>query len=336
MLKREPGLDLIRCIALLFVVLFHSFLNNGYYSQPQTGIAMWLAGSLRWLSVSCIGLFLMLTGYLKSGKTDIRACYRGMKAVLAGYLLAAAISIPVRQFGFGDVQLFWVWLKRLFGFSAVYYGWYVKMYIGLILLSPFLNMLLNQLQQTRMLLLFAGVLLVLTALPGATPLTVAPDYWRTMYPVSYYVLGALIRRLQPEIKSWIGIGGALVMALLLGGATVFSTDGTLSDGFTQEFADLWIVIITVCLFVGLYRIRIGEIFGRVLAWGAGGCYGGYLLSYLLDAWCYGLFPAWKTPEQYPKLFLCVTIPIFIGSLLAGKLLQKLTDSLLSKGKGAAG
>ena len=48
--KREPGLDLLRCIALLFVVTFHSFLNNGYYSESQVGISMWLAGSFRWLS----------------------------------------------------------------------------------------------------------------------------------------------------------------------------------------------------------------------------------------------------------------------------------------------
>lgn len=54
MSKREPGLDLLRCIALLFVVTFHSFLNNGYYSESQVGISMWLAGSFRWLSVSCM------------------------------------------------------------------------------------------------------------------------------------------------------------------------------------------------------------------------------------------------------------------------------------------
>lgn len=141
--KREPGLDLLRCIALLFVVTFHSFLNNGYYYEPQTGIAMWLAGSFRWLSVSCIGLFLMLTGYLKSGKTDVKDCYRGIMPVILGYLIAAVISIPIRHFAFGDVQNLSTWLTRLFGFSAVYYGWYVEMYIGLVLLIPFINMVID-------------------------------------------------------------------------------------------------------------------------------------------------------------------------------------------------
>lgn len=42
MSKREPGPDLIRCLAFFFVVLFHSFLNNGYYYEPQAGAAMWV------------------------------------------------------------------------------------------------------------------------------------------------------------------------------------------------------------------------------------------------------------------------------------------------------
>ena len=37
MKSRESGIDLIRCLGLLFVVGVHSFLKNGFYSEPQTG-----------------------------------------------------------------------------------------------------------------------------------------------------------------------------------------------------------------------------------------------------------------------------------------------------------
>ena len=60
MKKRQPGLDLNRCTAFFFVVLFHSFLHNGFYYEAQTGFMMLFYNSVRWLSVSCIGLFLML------------------------------------------------------------------------------------------------------------------------------------------------------------------------------------------------------------------------------------------------------------------------------------
>lgn len=333
MSKREPGLDLLRCLALLFVVTFHSFLNNGYYSEPQNGMAMWLAGSFRWLSVSCIGLFLMLTGYLKADKTDLRSCCRGVVPVLLGYLLVSFVTIPVRHFLLGDVQTFATWVTRLCSFNAVYYGWYVEMYIGLVLLCPFVNMTLQHLRGTKALLGFGAVMLVITALPGATPWPVLPDYWRSIYPLTYYILGAIVRRIQPRIRPWIGIAGAVIMSALLGAATVLSTDGSLNDALTWEFPDLWIVWIILCLFIGLYRVQIPAMLSRVLAFGASGCYGGYLLSHLFDAWCYKLVPQWRTPEKYAGIFLCVTVPIFLVSVLLGTLLHRAVSGLRHIGRG---
>lgn len=335
MSKREPGLDLLRCLAFLFVVTFHSFLYNGYYFEPQTGSSMWLAGCFRWLSVSCIGLFLMLTGYLKSGKTDVKACYRGLIPLLLGYFIAAIISIPIRHFALGDVQSLSTWCSRLFSFSAVKYGWYVEMYIGLVLLMPFVNMALEHLQNTKALLGFGIVMLVITALPGATRWPIAPDYWRSIYPVTYYVLGAIVRRIQPKISPWAGIAGAITMSAILGTATVLSTDDKLSEALTYEFPDLWIVFIVVCLFIALYRVRISSVLSRVLACGAGGCYGGYLLSHLFDAWCYKLIPGWRNPEHYALLFFCITVPIFIISLLMGALLEKAIKGVCSHKKSTA-
>lgn len=328
MTKRSPGLDLIRCLAFLFVVLFHFYLNNGYYVMPQKGVIMWLTGGLRWGIVSCIGLFLMLTGYLQSEKTSPRACWRSLPPVLLGYLLAALISIPVRHFLLGDARSMTTWIRRIFEFTGAYYGWYVEMYIGLILLCPFLNMILRQLKSTRSLLGFTAVLLILTALPGTVPYPLFPDYWRSFYPVTYYVLGAVVRRLQPKLSPWLGIAAAGAVALLMGTLTVLSTDGPLNDAVGWEFSELPIATVAVCLFVALYRVRLPQKLARILAIASGGVFGGYLLSHLLDSWCYKLLPQWWTPARYPLLFLCVTVPIFLISLLAGIGLDRLTKLIL--------
>ena len=326
-MQRRAGLDLIRCTALLFVVIFHAFLNNGYYYQPQVGGFMLLAGSVRWLSTGCIGLFLLLTGYLKSAETGIRNCWRRLPEVLFGYFLAAAVSIPVRHFFLRDMQSFGTWMLRLFGFSGVYYGWYVEMYVGLVLLMPFVNRILSNMQD-RDLLPFASVLLFLTALPGIIKLPVLPDYWRNLYPLTYYVLGAWIRRLQPRVHPLLGIGGALAIAFLLGSATVLSTDGPLGEAVTWEFADLWIVLIAALLFVSLYHMQLSTSAQELLYFAAKGCYGGYLLSHLLDAWCYGVFPQWRMPAYYLLQFLVITVPIYIMSILAGSVLEQLAGRVL--------
>ena len=333
MAKRESGLDLLRCLALLFVITFHSFLNNGYYYEPQIGILMWIAGSFRWLSVGCIGLFLMLSGYLKSRRTGLWSCYRGLIPVMAGYFIAAVISIQIRHFVFGDVQSLSAWCTRLFNFSAVYYGWYVQMYIGLVLLMPYLNRLLESLRDKRALLGLGVLLLGMTALPGAVPWLPIPDYWRNIYPITYYVWGAIIYRLQPKPKPWVSIAAAVAMAAVLGAGTVISTDGQLSNALTWEFPDLWIAFIAICLFTALYRAKVPSTLASVLTVGAKGCYGGYLLSYLFDAWCYRLLPQWKRPDRYWSLFLCVTVPIYFASLLFGIMIDKMIDPLRQKGRG---
>lgn len=329
---RFSGLDLIRCLALLFVVVFHSFLYNGYYYAPQTGVMMWLAGSFRWLSVGCIGLFLMLTGYLKCENTSIRSCYRALLTTGVGYLIAAFITIPIRHFYLGTEHTFTEWLTKLFDFSAVYYGWYVEMYLGLVLIIPFVNMALKQITKTKHLLCFAAAMLVLTALSGATKWVVFPDYWRVTYPLTYYVLGAVVRRLQPKMNFLLGIGSALTMAAILGAFTVLSTDGQLKEALKWEFADIWVVIISVFIFISLYQVNIPKFLASVLAVMSGGCYGGYLMSHLFDAWVYNLYRQYKTPEKYILMFICVTIPIYFASIMSGIIIQTLTDLLLPKKK----
>ena len=88
MLKRETGVDLVRCVGLFFVNGIHFFLKNGFYSEPQTGAAMWMADCFRWLFFSCNGLFLLLTGYLKSEKPFHKDYYKS-KMLLAEFQLRA-------------------------------------------------------------------------------------------------------------------------------------------------------------------------------------------------------------------------------------------------------
>lgn len=327
--NRRPGLDLIRCLAMLFVITYHFFLHCGFHLAPQTGFAMWVAGCFRSLSTSCIGLFLMLTGYLKSTKTDFRSCYRCLLPLLLAYLLASAVSIPVQHFFLHSPKSLLDWIKRLVQFTAVHYGWYVEMYLGLVLLIPFINLLLRQLND-RGLLVLSAVLLLLTAMPGALPWNIFPDYWRSLFSITYYVLGAAIHRHQPKLAPWAGIAGAAALAMLLGTVTFLSTDTALYSGVYWEFPDLWTMLLSVLLFVGLYRISIGGAAGKLLAFGSMGCYGACLLSHLFDSWCYKLLPQWHTPERYFLLFLCVTVPIYLVSLGLGNLLQVLTKFLSAK------
>lgn len=325
--KRESGLDLLRCFATFLVVLGHSYLSNGYTITPQVGASMWLAGSFQLMGRCSVGIFLMLTGYLQGRKTDWRSCYRGLPVVLMSYAIASAICIPIRHYVFGDVQSVTTWAQRFFGYSGAYYGWYVEVYVGLTLLSPFLNMGLIH-ANDKQLFGFAAVLLFLSALPGLTPWTVVPGFFVNLYPISYYVLGVIVRRVQPKIKPVFGLLAALASALLMGAVTVLSTDGYFAQAMTWSFGDLGMVVVSVGLFLGLYRTKMPQWLGRIFAFLASGCFGAYLLSHLLDATCYKWVIPWKQKGWFLLIFLCITVPIYIVSLFLGIGLDQMSRLLL--------
>ena len=125
----------------------------------------------------------------------------------------------------------------------------------------------------------------------------------------------------------LGVLGAAATAFTLGAATVISTDQSIYEAAAWEFGDLWITVIVFLLFSSLYHLKVTGKTAKILCFGASGCYGGYLLSHLLDDWCYRLFSGWHRPEYYWLLFLCVTIPIYAASVAAGMLLERFSGVL---------
>lgn len=319
MKHRESGLDLLRLMALFFVNGVHSFLYNGFYSQPQVGGAMWVANCLRWVCYGCIGIFLMLTGYLKSQKKLNKGYFFSLVPVLLGYVLTCVISFPIRHFLLDDRLTLAEWVEKLFTFGN--YAWYVEMYIGLFMISPLVNLALDKITDPKKQWFLAASLLLVTVGYTATDWAVLPDYCGSMYPIALYTLGAVIRRTQPKVPAWLGLGVAALTALGLGYVTMKTATNGFYGGFSQGYGGFWVVVMVTGLFFAVYRIRAGERCGKVLAFLSGGVFEGYILSRLFDVWVYGTVKQWHSPEYYPLIFLCVTLPVFVTSLLAGKLVN---------------
>lgn len=314
-MKRESGIDLVRITGMFFVLGVHQFLYNGFYYEPQQGLLIWAADVFRWLFYSCNGIFMMLSGYLRCNKTQFRDCYRGLLPILIGYILTCAVVYPAMNASGEKLNLIG-WFSKLITFGN--YAWYLEMYLGLTLLSPVINLGLKQMSD-RNLSVFALIMMFVTSLHSITPLDIIPNYWSALYPVTYYILGAWIRRMQPNVRLWQGLGGAMAICMVLACISVASTDDGFSKGFTQGYGGVWTMMTAVCVFLGLYRIHTGERAGRILGWLSGGVFEGFLLSKAFDLWTYPLVRQWHTPEKYLLVFITVTVPTFLCCLLLGKL-----------------
>ena len=161
-------------------------------------------------SVFVVGvpLFMMLTGYLNIHKTPTVKYYKGMLRVLVAYQFFSIVTIAFRKYYLGEELSLVQWVLKVFDYSAIPYAWYIEMWIGLALLTPFLNYLYRAIPTMMQKLLLLATLFVMSSVPDLCNrygMYLMPGYFaQACYPLMFYFMGAFIREYQPTIKSWVG------------------------------------------------------------------------------------------------------------------------------------
>ena len=91
--RRNFNLDLIRSVAIFLLISFHFFWNSEFYHEIITGYKCFFMIILRTMSVTCVPLFLLLTGYLMSGrKTELNFNYYcGITKIIGIYILSRIV-----------------------------------------------------------------------------------------------------------------------------------------------------------------------------------------------------------------------------------------------------
>lgn len=208
--QRACGLDVVRCCAILFVIGGHFFLHTPFNNTQFCSGSMFVLGMLQTLMLINVPLFLMLTGYLNLNKRVNRKYYRNGIRVIVSYAVISVITLLYRKYYLGESESWWMWIRKILDFSAIPYAWYIEMWIGLFLLTPFLNILWNNIGSRRHKHVLLLSLYLLTALPdffNRYGFTLVPAYWEALYPVTFFYLGAYIREYKPQIATkWLVAG----------------------------------------------------------------------------------------------------------------------------------
>lgn len=319
--KRDFGLDLTRAAAGVLVLSVHFFLNNGFYQTPAAGKTMLLACIVRALCMTCVPLFLVLTGYTCIRREWSKSYYFKLLPVLLTYLGAAAACLVFRAAVLHEAMSPLGMVRRVLDFSAAPYAWYIEMYIGLFLLSPFVNAAwkaLNDKAKGALVL----TLFVMTALPGLVNhwFKLLPDWWTVIYPLTYYVLGAWLREHPLKAKSWQLLLGWAALAALMGAAGYFTAKGGVYSWMPEDNWGSWSLTVQAgLLFSALVKVKSAP---KPLKWLverlAALSLGMYLVSYIADQLVYPKLIA-AVPAAHQRLWwmpLTVIATVTLSCLMA--------------------
>lgn len=334
MKERSPGLDLVRTAAILCVLVTHAISYTGVMSTPHTAPAFGVYLVMRFAAMAGVPLFLLLSGYLCCEKRLSRSYYGGVFSVILSYGVIAAAAVILSSVSGAQKYTVWEGVRGILNFTAHGYAWYVEMYLGLFLLIPFLNLIFEGLQNARARQILILSLSFLTFLPptlesfrvGGVALDILPDYWRAIYPLTYYFIGAYIRKHPPRLSRlarWVLAAIATALPCVL--CYIFTVrDGSYAWYMMNGFASATAALSGVAYFLLLYDLPVqGKPLRFILTEISVCSFEMYLFSYLTDQGMVRILDCVGVARHSVRLLLII-VGSFIASYAASRILRLIT------------
>lgn len=337
--KRNPAMDLMRCVALLCVMSVHFILYSELYDRPIANPYMYGMVFLRSFFMICVPLFLMLSGFLLCKAKLSVQYYTRIFRILITYCVTCIVCFAFQRFILHQAMDITTAIQLILSFSGETYGWYIEMYLGLFLLIPFLNTLYSGLgsrSHKRALIL---TLLFLTALPGVVNIyrfsslawwrnptsshswhILIPDGWVNLHPLTYYFIGCYLREFplkwNQRVK-WLLCAG---IAVFSGAYNVYRSHGvTFVFGPWQNYASLFVVAQAVSVFSliqGMDLSRLSPKVCKLLQKISVLSLGAYLISWIPDHMFYDLLCTHVPVVEHRLLYFPLIVPaVFVCSML---------------------
>lgn len=334
--KRNINIDIIKALSLFLVISVHFFLYTEYYTIAFNSLSLPFI-AIRNICMACVPLFIMVTGYLNRNKVWSKKYYLNISRVYLLYSLAIFILTLVSNKYVINTTLFKTTLINILNYN--YYGWYINMYVGLMLIAPIINLAFKNIDEST-----RKYAVINTILAISIPVTLAdifsnirysifahtlPNWWYYTWPIMYYIIGVAFSHNKNILRDFFSNSKILFLVTL-----IISTLLYWFLNIHWEFrahVNIFIVIITTCIFSWLLnldinvnsKLRTGIMFvsnNTLLA---------YLLSYIIDNINYPLVNHISNITMRFSLFPIVVILNFILTILL-VIIVRIILSVLSK------
>lgn len=320
--KRNINIDIIKVVSLLLVIGVHFFLYTGYYSINYS-ITNSIFIVLRNICMACVPLFIIVTGYLNRNKVWSKKYYLNIGRVYLLYSLAMFILTLVDNKYVINTTLFKTALINILNYK--YYGWYITMYVGLMLLAPIINLAFKNMDESMRKYAVINIILAISIPVTLVDLFsnvrysilahILPNWWYYTWPLMYYIIGVAFAYNKNAIKDFFKKTRLLFLLTL-----IISTLLYYVLNIHWEFrahVNIFIVIITTCIFSWLLNldINVNSKLRTAIIFVSNNTLLAYLLSYIVDNITYPFVNQITNMNIRFSLFPIVVILNFILTIL---------------------
>ncbi len=190
--SRNYGIDLLRIISMLGVVLLHLWGHGGIKSSIESVSGFRIVESLFTLAGPAVDCFVLISGFV--GYREDKCCPR-LKNIVSLYFTAlfysAAIAVAFMAFSPYTVGL--TGLIKACAIPVAKQYWFFTAYFGLVLVSPLLNVAVQKATKKQLFIFSAAFTLLVCLSMVADPFSFESGF-SLIWFILLYVIGAIIKK----------------------------------------------------------------------------------------------------------------------------------------------
>lgn len=321
----------------------HFLGNIRFYDEIILGERMYVMLLMRATFMICVPLFFMLSGYLMSKiKLDNNYYVKRIRVIII-YVLASIVCEIFRIVFLQEEKNIIDIVMEIISFNVGNYSWYIELYLGLILIIPFLNVMWNTISDKQGKKILIVSLIFISSLPSvinvynfkmsgwwSSPIIsteyqkIIPDSWSALYPITYYMIGCYLKDFRLSIKKSINFILIVLTICAYGTYMYWRNKGSVFvNGAWCQWYSFFVVILTTLVFnfiIGMDFSKTPNKIRAIAKFISDLTLGAYLVSVIFDIAFYDVLRAKIEimPQRLnyyivmvPAVFLCSLILSFI-------------------------
>ncbi len=203
--QRNLGIDLLRALAMFFVIIWHFIGQGGLLEHAEPGsVKFWVLSAVQILTICCVNLYGLTTGYLMCDKP-----FR-LSRVVKLWATTVFWSVAVSCVMFAAFPQARTVEEMVSMFLPILRGryWFFTAYFVVMMLSPVLNLVIRGLTRKQFRLLLASLFLIFGVIPvgslGYDVMRISTGH-HFSWMIALYIIGGYLRRFAPEegAKKWL-------------------------------------------------------------------------------------------------------------------------------------
>ena len=335
---RNYGLDLMRCVAMIMVVILHYLGKGGILvshsfqgAYEAKDVTSWF---LEALCIVAVNLYMLMSGYLLSAGSFKLSRLLGL--VVKIWLYSVIVGFAGIALGTPTETVDTYFRLRLLLPISMNTYWFMTAYVLFYCLVPVLSMAAKDMDKKKMQVVIGCLLFFHVILKTILPVKLENDAigMDAMWYIVLFFIAAYIRRFVTVKKTAGFFVGYVLCAFLITGESlvlraIYLKTGSLSYilGVSYDYNHIFVLAGAVMLFMAFLNLNISEKAGRVFAFLGKYSLGVYLLHENLSVRYYWESLLWS--DKTSGVIQTIVFPISAGIIvfLTGVIIDFITSRI---------